>query len=120
MMPDICAEHQYDLIVHELRIPETGPWRAHYVVAQMLFFQGLTALESFQSRVGKDGDQRTITLVLAEIGCPACHNRALYKLVVRTLKKGMGYAAKIVQRKGVDDDWRRWMGADWSADLPPA
>lgn len=110
VMPTLCKRHEYDLIVDQLKVPESGPWRSYYIVAQILMFQGMCADGRFQKRVGPDGGTEAMNIVLSEIGCGACWNGALYRLVVRLMKRGFDYASEVSLGKRVDEDWQRWIG----------
>lgn len=109
-LPRLCQRHEHDLVVAQLRLKPEDTWRAHYVVAQILMFQGLSATERFRRRVGPEGGVAAMNIVLAEIGCPACWNGALYRLVVQLFKKGgFHHAAKVSQNWALDEEWSRWM-----------
>lgn len=81
--------------------PETT-WRATDFVAKLLLFQGTTADERFQARIGGDF-KANANVVLAEIGCLACFSPELYERVCRVMAKGLSHAAAVTQGKIADE-----------------
>lgn len=65
-VPNMCKKHQ-SLLIHQVGIPETGPWRSLIIMAQIALFQAATVREGMYEKI--DGD---ITR-LSEIGCLACY-----------------------------------------------
>lgn len=104
MIPDLCERHLSDLVRRRLRMHDHEPWRAAVVVAQLLLFTWTTGDRRFLART----EERTenFSLVLAEIGCLACFDRAAYGRVCRLMRKlGVDGAARVAQQKASDPDW---------------
>lgn len=102
-VPAMCYKHRNDLIVHQLQIREDGPWMAIESIAGIALFQAVAADGRVWKRAG--GKQENLSLVLAEIGCPACWIPDEYQRVVRLLKKGISHASAVLQRRVKDPDW---------------
>jgi hypothetical protein len=104
MLPLMCEKHRRDLLVNRLKLGPTSSWLAHELTAQILLFQWLAGDKRIWARA--NGNAENLSLVLAEIGCMACWDRAAYGRVYRLLQKvGLTIAAKIAQGKLVHDDW---------------
>jgi hypothetical protein len=61
----MCRTHQH-LLVSQVGIPESGPWRALIIMAQLTLFQAATADPTFHQKLSGDLGR------IAEIGCLAC------------------------------------------------
>jgi hypothetical protein len=90
----LCRRHEHELIVHDLEIPESGPWKPAMLYAQMLLFSKVAGDPRVVARI--DGDDHNLSLVLAEIGCMACFAPDVYERAVRVLRKGLSHAARVV------------------------
>lgn len=105
----LCQWHQHDLIVHKLRIPQSGPWASNMIIANAMLFSLTTLEDNFNFRVarfGADGYTAAMNGVLAEIGCLACYRDRNYNRVVRILRRGgLEYAAKLMKGEAKDPDF---------------
>lgn len=111
-VPSFCDWHHHDLIVRQLRIPESGPWRSTTIVAQLLLFSAVVADPAIGAML--DGSQKSLRLVVGGMRCLACTKPDAYARAIRVLKKGFSHAAQVQQGKATDPDWP----AEWQP-LPP-
>lgn len=88
VVPEMCRMHQH-LLVTQVGIPESGPWRALIVMAQVTLFQAATADPVFYNRI--DGDLKRID----EIGCLACFKPDAFGEIVEAAKKEPGAIKKL-------------------------
>lgn len=102
-IPALCANHQHELVVHRLQIPESGPWVLAMIIMDVLLFQWATKDPGIWKRA--DGEVADLTLVLAEIGCLACRYPDGFGAAVRVLQKGIDHAAAVSQARATDPDW---------------
>lgn len=102
MLPPICDRHDHDLIVRQLKLRPSDPWRVYHVVAQLLLFNRVVAEDGIAKRA--EGDASNLTLVLAELGCLACARPALYRRVVLVCRKGLEHAAAVSRGERTDPD----------------
>lgn len=111
VLPVICKWHEHDLVVKQLRVTEdeTPSWRVWFVVASILLFQGTVVDKRFQA--SSDGSVAAINAFLVDVGCPCCANLALYKLVIRVLKKGLDHAVAVSKFETKDPEFQRWLEA---------
>lgn len=85
ILPDMCQLHQ-SLLIHQVGIPESGPWRAAIVVAQITLFQGTTAKQQAWDAIGGDVSR------IAELGCLGCYSPDVFGQIVDAFQTG-GFAA---------------------------
>lgn len=78
-IPDMCKMHQ-SLLVHQVGVPESGPWRSLIIMAQIALFQGATADPTFYERLGGDLGR------IGEIGCLACFKPDRFGEIVEAVK----------------------------------
>lgn len=82
-VPNMCNLHQH-LLVKQVGIPESGPWRALIIMAQVALFQGATADPKLHEKIG--GDMKR----LDEVGCLACFKPDRFGEIVEAAKTDMG------------------------------
>jgi hypothetical protein len=104
VVPQFCRFHQHELIVRELRIPESGPWMSSTVIAQILMFQAAAASERVAKRT--ENDANALSLVLNELGCLACAFPRAWRRAIRVMLKGFHHAAQVSKREVQDPDWQ--------------
>ena len=85
LIPDMCKLHQ-SLLIQQVGIPESGPWRVAIIAAQVTLFQGTTAKKSTWDRLGGDVGR------IGELGCLACYSPDVFGQVVHAFQTG-GFAA---------------------------
>ena len=104
-LPPFCDPHAAE-VVRVAGVPESGPWRATLVVAQIAMFQALAADPRIQVRCGPTpvgADVNNLTLVLAEIGCPGCWNAdALHRVAIKLRDQGLSAVAQMTRS---DPNW---------------
>ncbi len=61
----LCQKHQA-LLVHQVDVPESGPWRTLLVIAQVVLFQMVTTDPKVHVRLGGNIHR------IKELGCLAC------------------------------------------------
>lgn len=83
MVPDMCLLHQR-LLVQQVGIPSTGPWRALIIMAQVALFQGATADPKFHAKIGGNMNR------VGEVGCLACFKPDRFGEIVEAAKTDMG------------------------------
>jgi hypothetical protein len=101
--PPLCQWHQHDLVVHRLKIPESGPWVVAFVTMQILLFTWVTSDVRVYRRTR--GELADMSLVLAELGCLACYDGEGYDRATILLRRDASLAAKVAQGKATDPDW---------------
>lgn len=118
VVPRLCQRHEHDLVVQQLRLSPNDDWRSHMVLALILLFQATTATDRFRKRcggdrdAGDDADVAAMNIVLSEIGCLACWNGAVYRLVLSVFRRGgFEHAAAVGKDWSCDADFARWMSA---------
>lgn len=80
-VPNMCQKHQY-LLVTQAGVPETGPWRALIIMAQVTLFQLASCDDAIHARIGGD-----ITR-MSELGCLACLKPDAFGEVVQAAEIG--------------------------------
>ena len=109
VLPSLCEAHQA-LILHNLRMGPTEPWKAALVVANLMLFQITSAGDVMWQRAKReDGETPTsadVSLVLAEMGCLACFSHKNLERVLTIFRKhGLQGAAKISQGQLESPHW---------------
>jgi hypothetical protein len=104
MAQPLCERHQAYLVNHVLPTREDEPWRAVIIVANLLFFQAITADKGFHARCG--GDAESMSLILAELGPSCCAVRdSVQDRIWKVMAKGISHAAQVSQRKVIDPNF---------------
>jgi hypothetical protein len=98
----MCNEHNVKTL-ERLGIGPDGPWMATLVTMQLLLFRATMADERIHKRTG--GDANAISLILAEIGCPACARKADFKRALVVMRKGLTHSAKVARGELYDADF---------------
>ncbi len=80
-VPQMCARHQ-SLLVHQVGVPPTGPWRALIVMAQVALFQAVSTDKAAWEQSGGDVTK------LSRLGCFACFKPDAFGEIVKTAIKG--------------------------------
>ena len=78
----LCQTHQY-LLVHQLGIPPTGPWRAAIIMATIALFQATTAEPGVYEKLGGDISR------IKELGCLGCYRPDVFGELVDAGLDGM-------------------------------
>lgn len=86
-VPQMCKKHQ-TLLVRQVGVPESGPWRSLIIMAQIALFQGATADQAFYDRIGGDLGR------VEEVGCLACFKPDCFGEIVEAAKSPDGGAIK--------------------------
>lgn len=102
MLQPLCHYHQVQTVTR-LEIPESGPWVATLVTVQLLLFRSAMFDQAITDRVGGDGS--AISLVLAELGCPACARRADFGRAIVVMAKGLAHASRVARGELYDRDF---------------
>lgn len=103
VVPALCKDHQHDAIVHRLGITIDGPWQVTLAGIGLLMSQACFADDRIQKRTG--GDLATMSLVLAEIGCPACYLPDMYRKACRVMRGGYVHGFDVAFGKATDAAW---------------
>lgn len=93
-LPLMCRKHDAR-VIHRLRIPESGPWRVALITMQMLLFRAALCDERIAKRA--ESEVKNMTLILAEIGCPACDRPHDFNRAMTVLRKGLEYAGRVAK-----------------------
>lgn len=103
-MPNFCYPCLY-LVVHGCGYTQEDPWRALVVVVQIGLFQALTRDTRFWQRVGsKTPDPKTMSLVLAELGCMGCLKPKTRDYLIALVKKeGLTALSKMTKTNPIED-----------------
>ncbi len=72
----MCDLHQ-SLLVQQVGVPESGPWRALILLAQITLLKGATADPALYDRIGGDLGR------LGEVGCLACFRPDYFGAIVQ-------------------------------------
>lgn len=83
-LPQFCRRHALQ-VIEQLRIPRSGPWQMTLMAANLACFRALTFDPVFLKRT--EGDPAAFSLVLAEIGCLACHQPRAIELSIEILRE---------------------------------
>lgn len=83
----MCQKHQW-LLLQQIGIGPTGPWRSHILSAQITLFQGTTPRLT------------DVRAQLPGLGCLACHGPDLFGEVVQAMQQG-----GIAQCKALGEKW---------------
>jgi len=86
-MPAMCETHQA-LLVHQVGVPESGPWRSLIIVANVVLFQMVSTDQNVYDRVGGDAHR------LKELGCLACLHPDYFGEVVQAAQSSDMQAMK--------------------------
>jgi len=102
-VPQLCSRCLHELVVVELEIKESSPWKAAIVVANILLFQQASNEPSIWRRAEQQVEN--LSLILAEIGCLGCaFDRKPWERVVRIMKRGISHASKVSRGEIADPD----------------
>lgn len=93
-LPLMCAKHDRR-VVDRLQLTEDGPWRVALITMQMLLFRAAICDERIAKR--SEGDTRNLTLILAELGCPACDRPDDFHRAMHVMRKGLDYATRVAK-----------------------
>lgn len=86
-VPDMCKKHQ-SLLIHQLNIPEIGPWRSTILIAQIVLFQGVLGQQATHDRIKGD------VMRVSELGCLACWRPDIFGEIVNAFQTGEAGAVK--------------------------
>jgi len=99
-----CERHERDILHTRLKIEESGPWVLALVTMQLLMFGWMCTDQRIYARTA--GDTHALTLVLGEIGCPACYDHDGYLRALMVIRRGgLHHAAQVAQSKATDPAW---------------
>lgn len=107
-----CNEHQAKIV----EAARTGPqdrWMTAIIIASVLmvgpmFEDHQVMLRCSFSKTPEGNlelDIPLMNLVLAELGCPGCSRKEMFRGVQAVLRKGLDHAAALSQRKILDPDF---------------
>lgn len=99
LVPEMCKTHQ-GLLIGQVGIPESGPWRVAIIIAQVALFQGTTAHPDTYPRL--DGDVMNI----GRLGCLACFRPDCFGEIVAAMQAGPEWGfdkVKALGEKWVND-----------------
>lgn len=104
----LCERHRAALFV-AARVRASDPWTIVDLVSTILSFTALTGDRRFQARVG--GDARTMSLILAEIGCPVCFKPDLLPELAALFTQGSKYqyAIAVSRDPARDARWAKYL-----------
>lgn len=92
----MCRKHQ-QLLVGQVGLKPSDPWRAHVIVAQIVLFQATSAHPSTYERLG--GDLKR----LGELGCLACFRPDAFGEIIQAFQRGGIAAVKALGDRIVND-----------------
>lgn len=103
MLPAFCPSC-LSLIVHGCGFTDEDPWQALGVVVQLGLFQATSRDARFWQRAGGQNDPKTISLVLAEIGCLGCFKPKTRDALIRSVNAdGFDAVARRVRTQPTED-----------------